>query len=218
MGGQMVAVLSDITRRTFFVNVSAAVGLKIAPSLAAPSLSIAPQPYFANVKRAIDALATLGGPIGAADAARIAALTQSGDAISVDAAEQILDRYTLARLAIEADGTGHVSVGGAERSLVEQGWRMFLVRVANSNSWIGDINFASTSQGPGSMMSPTLAPRSHIRDALNKGPLIEKIWLLSRLYEAKPVMVKFGSRSLTQPVVSLSGIQVEYHIIPLLSG
>ena len=43
---------------------------------AAPSLSIAPQPYFANVKRAIDALATLGAPIGAADAARVAALTR----------------------------------------------------------------------------------------------------------------------------------------------
>jgi hypothetical protein len=83
-------------------------------SRAAHSLSIAPQPYFANVKRAIDALATLGAPIGAADAVQIAALTQSGDATSVDAAEQILDRYTLARLAIDADGTSHVSVGGAE--------------------------------------------------------------------------------------------------------
>ena len=46
-------------------------------SRAAPSLSIAPQPYFANVKRAIDALATLGAPIGAADAARIAALSRA---------------------------------------------------------------------------------------------------------------------------------------------
>ena len=45
-------------------------------SRAAPS-SIAPQPYFANVKRAIDALATLGAPIGAADAARIAALIRA---------------------------------------------------------------------------------------------------------------------------------------------
>jgi hypothetical protein len=213
----MVAVPSDMTRRTFFVNVSAAVGLKIAPSLAAPSLSIAPQPYFANVKRAIDALATLGAPIGAADAARIAALTQSGCAISVDAAEQIVDRYTLARLAIDADGTGHVSVGGAERSLVEQGWRMFLVRVANSNSWIGDINFASTSQGPGSMMSYTTAPRSHIGDALSKGPRIEKMWLLSQLYEAKPVMVKVLARQTVANVVSLSGIPVEYHIIQIFS-
>jgi hypothetical protein len=213
----MVAVLSDMTRRTFFVNVSAAVGLKIAPSLAAPSLSIAPQPYFANVKRAIDALATLGAPIGAADAARIAALTQSGDATSVDAAEQILDRYTLARLAIDADGTGHVSVGAAERSLVEQGWRMFLVRVANSNSWIGDINFASTSQGPGSMMSYTTAPRSHIGVALSKGPLIEKMWLLSQLYEAKPVIVKVGTRQTVANVISLSGIPVEYHIIQIFS-
>jgi len=37
----MVAVLSDMTRRTFFVNVGAAVGLNVAPSLVAPSLSIA---------------------------------------------------------------------------------------------------------------------------------------------------------------------------------
>ena len=70
---------------------------------AAPPVSIAPQPYFANVKRAIGALTTLGAPIGAADAARIAALTQSGD---VDAAEQILDRYTLARLPARPDHNG----------------------------------------------------------------------------------------------------------------
>ena len=92
---------------------------------------IPPQPYFAGVKCALEALAKLGAPITAPDAQQLGALIRQNDSAAVTAAEMILDRYTLARIQIESDGYARASVGGAQRALVEQGWRLFLVRVAN---------------------------------------------------------------------------------------
>ena len=92
-------------------------------------------------------------PVAVEDAKRISALANQDDSAAIDAAEKILDRYTLARLSLDTDGTGRVAMGGAQRTLVEQGWRMFLVRIANPGGRTDNINFASESQGPGSMMS-----------------------------------------------------------------
>src|SRR6185437_11522091 len=66
---------------------------------------------------------------------------------------------------------------------------------------------------PGSMMSRTTAPRADMEDRLNKGPVIEKLWLMSQLHEANPVVV--GDEAIN--AIQLSGISVEYHIIELFS-
>ena len=203
----------EISRRRILAFVGAAAGSVVCPAWAETASSVAPQPYFAGVKRALEALDKLGAPIVPADAAQIDSLARAGDAASVAAADRILDRYTLARLSIDADGTGQVAMGGAQRTLVEQGWRMFLVRIANPTGRVSNINFASRSQGPGSMMSFTSAARAHMADRLNKGPLIEKMWLLSQLYEANSIDVR-GS---TKKAVQLSGVPVEYRIIELFS-
>jgi hypothetical protein len=58
-----------ITRRHFVIWTGAVAGARFFPALAAEPTNIAPQPYFAGVKRALEALAKLGAPIGAADAA-----------------------------------------------------------------------------------------------------------------------------------------------------
>ena len=140
-------------------------------------------------------------------------LANQDDNAAIDAAEKILDRYTLARLSLDADGTGRVAIGGAQRTLVEQGWRMFLVRIANPGGRTDSINFGSESQGPGSMMSYTFAPRAEMGDRLNKGPLIEKMWLMSQIYEASPA----APRDQANKTIQLSGIPVEYRIIELFS-
>ena len=57
--------------------------------------------------------------------------------MAVDAAEALLDRYTPVRVTIEADGFARVTVAGAPKVLVEQGWRVFLVCVSNSLKPIG---------------------------------------------------------------------------------
>lgn len=100
-------------------------------ALFAAETAVEPQPYFASVDRAIEALAKLGAPLSAADAQQLGVLTRQNDSAAVTAAEQILARYTLVRLSVDSDAPAHLTPGGAPGTLVEQGWRMFLVRIAN---------------------------------------------------------------------------------------
>ena len=127
----------------------------VARAFAADTAGIAPQPYFASVGRTLDAMAKLGAPLQSADAERIATLTQANDAAAVAEAETLLDRYTLARLEIDAAGVGSVMPGGAAPTLVEQGWRLFLVRIANPTGRNDRINFSTGpfSRTPGAHVS-----------------------------------------------------------------
>jgi hypothetical protein len=49
-------------------------------------IAVEPQPYFAGVNRAVEALAKLGAPVAAADAQQIASLTRQGGSAAFVAA------------------------------------------------------------------------------------------------------------------------------------
>jgi len=132
-----------VTRRHFLAWTGAVAGARLCPALAVGSVEIPPQPYFAGVNRTLEALAKLGAPMTAADVQQIASLTRQNDSAAVNAAERILDRYTLATLSIGPDGSSRVVPAGAPRKLVEQGWRMFLVRVDNPSSKHFSSDFTS---------------------------------------------------------------------------
>jgi len=61
-------------------------------------------------------------------------------------------------------------------------------------------------------MSWTMAPRAHMGDRLNKGPIIEKLWVLSRIHEENPAPEGDQAKP-----IQLSGMPVEYRIIELFS-
>src|SRR5262249_54002460 len=151
----------------------------------------------------------------AADVQQIGSLATQGDSAAVSAAEKILERYTVASLSIESEGSAHVMLGGAPRTLIEQGWRVFLVRVANRSGRTDNMWFSSGWSTPGQMVPGDnhMAERAGLADRLNKAPDIEKMWLLSQLYEATPVLL-FGQEI---PVIALSGAPVEYGVIQLFS-
>ena len=201
-------------------------GLKAGLVLACPGWSFAadpsdagtiePQPFFAGVKRAVDALEKLGAPLAPADAARIAELARQGDVAAVEEAGRILARYTLLDLAVDPDGASHIGIGGAQRSLVEQGWRMFLMRVSNPAGRTDDMILSSGWWKPGRMAQPpggTTAQRASLMDTLNKAPLIRDMWLVAELRDTKP-SIHFGRQI---EVASLSGLPVEYCVLHLFS-
>ena len=95
------------------------------------NVAVEPQPYFASVRRVIQALRSLGAPLAAADAERITQLAAGPNPANVRAAETILARYTLMRVRLNPDGSVSTASGDSRRELVEQGWRSFLVRVDN---------------------------------------------------------------------------------------
>jgi hypothetical protein len=122
----MHSVTLPVSRRHFLALVGAFAGSQFCCAIESDASGPVPQPYFAGVNRVLGALAKLGAPVATEDAKRIAELANQNDSVAVDGAEKILDRYTLARLSMDTDGSGRVAIGGAQRTLVEQGWRMFL--------------------------------------------------------------------------------------------
>src|SRR5579863_5792203 len=84
---------------------------------------VAPQPYFAHVRRVLEALRLVGQPLAPMDVERLQRLSERSNAAAVDEAEAILSKYTLACVRLDKDGSGHCLIGGAHRELVEQGWR-----------------------------------------------------------------------------------------------
>src|SRR5688572_28678232 len=121
-----------VTRRRFVGLAGSGVLYGLVRSAVGDDVDVPLQPYFASVRRAVEALENLGAPVDANDKQQLASLAQKNDRAAVDAAEKILDRYTLARIVTDADGYAHTSAGGAKRALIEQGWSVFLVRVSNS--------------------------------------------------------------------------------------
>jgi hypothetical protein len=202
-----------ITRRQSLIAIGAICASRIGRVLAAATAEVAPQPYFANVKRAIEALAKLGTPITPEDSQRITtlALAQDESDQGFEAAEAILNRYTLACLSLRADGSVDLNFGGARRDLVEQGWRMFLVRVENKSGAASSISFSGAVGTPGQWGGS--AQRASLDDTLNKAPIIEETWFLSELHETTLTPIDGWPRAL----VSVSGLPVEYHVIKVFS-
>jgi len=192
-----------LTRRQLLALLSAATGINVLPAWAAESEGVAPQPYFAAVNRALEALAKLGSPIAAKDAQQLATLARQGDRAAIDAAEKILDRYTLARVVTDSDGFAHTAAGGAQRTLIEQGWSVLLVRVSNAVGTTAKLNVS----GGGATLTTTStgASRAGVPDTLNAAPNIARVWFRSEMYQSPPI----GS--------GLSGGPLEYQVVQLYS-
>lgn len=198
-----------ITRRKLLLWTGGAiVGTRYLPACAADSTDIPPQPYFASVKRALEALEKLGAPVAAEDAQQLALLARHNDNGAVEAAEKILDRYTLARTITDATGYGRTLAGGAPKSLLEQGWTLFLVRVSNVVGATAELhvtNITSNQEPSTAIMPATGAPVARVPDTLNLAPYLAQAWLKSELYQAPPMEA------------GLSGSPVEYRVIQVYS-
>jgi hypothetical protein len=200
-----------ITRRKLLRIAAAGSGVVLvrpALLLAASRELVDPQPYFAGVARAIVGMAKVGEPLRASDAEGLAALMRQQDQAAVEAAESILARYTLVHVEIEADGYPRTTAGSAPRTLIEQGWRAFLVRVSNpiGNTLSLDINAGlGVRSETTSLSSHTSAQRPGIASSMALGPRTARGWLTSQMYLAPPL----GP--------ALSGLPVEYRVIQLYS-
>ena len=145
------------------------------------------QPFSAQVRRVIEALDYLGSPFTALERRDIdAALTQE-DAFRL---QQALDVRCLIGVHINPEMRVKVQQGMAPPKLVEQGWRVFLVKVENDSG--------STAK---------LAVESENFKRLHGSPKSEVAgrWLDGEMNDKQPLKE------------TLSGLPVEYRIISLYS-
>jgi hypothetical protein len=107
------------------------------------------QPLAQQVRRLEDAMNYLGQPFPAADHSAINAAIANTDAGAAAAKlEEILDKYALAIVDINAESRVKVAPGPAKPELVEGGTRLFLVKVINHANVTAPLRVASPNSGP----------------------------------------------------------------------
>ena len=145
------------------------------------------QPFAAQVKRVTEALDYLGSPFTALERKAIDAALAQQDAFRL---QQALDVHCLFGVNINPEMRVKAQQGATRPDLVEQGWRVFLVKVENDSGTTAKmvIESANFKRLHGS-------PQSEVADR----------WLDGEMFDKQPMRE------------TLSGLPVEYRIISLYS-
>ena len=160
------------------------------------------QPLVAATERLIEAMNYVGAPFSPADLKTLRVAMRNTDATeSITGIQRILDKYCVAGVKISAESRVKVAEGDANKELVQQGWRTFLVKVSNQ----AGINPKLVA------VSPNAAPQFR-RSRGAKRPKIDisaadvaQRFLSIEMFDKQPLKPK------------LSGLELEYRIIQLYS-
>ncbi|HYR59595.1 MAG TPA: CehA/McbA family metallohydrolase [Chthoniobacteraceae bacterium] len=166
------------------------------------------QPFFAQVRRVIEATDYLGAPIAPTEKQALAQAMQLADsAAAVRNVQAILDRHCLFLVGINPEMRVKAAQGPAKAELVEQGWRQFLVKVHNEAGTTAP--FRAVSPNALSVHNANIRTESDRqlgpRDRNAPLPDGADLWLDLQTRDAQPL----------QP--TLGGLAVEYRIVQLYS-
>lgn len=160
------------------------------------------QPFLAEVRRVVEAMAYLGEPLPEADRTRLEAAANLGDETRALAEiQRILDPRCLLAIRINPESRVSAERGAAAAQLVEQGWRAYLIKVRNEAGVTAALGVESPQARPvyrpgtNLSMAPASVLPADIRDR----------WLVADSFNDKPM----------EP--ALSGLAVEYRIVQLYS-
>jgi hypothetical protein len=169
------------------------------------------QPLAAQVRRLVEAMEYLGEPFS--PAARLAlerASEQEDAALALAGIREVLDARSLFFVEISPESRVRVTRGRAEATLVERGWRAFLVRVRNEAGVTAQLKAASPNALPvyargqntdipgGFSLDPRPTQKISRSEIANR-------WLDLSMFDKQPLEPR------------LSGLLHEYRIIQLYS-
>ncbi|MEX0611412.1 MAG: hypothetical protein WD229_04765, partial [Pirellulales bacterium] len=90
------------------------------------------QPLAAQVERVVQALELTGSPLPAEqNTALRAALSETDEAKAISRIQEVLDPLCLVGVQINPESRVKVAEGAAAKELIQQGWRVFLIKVHN---------------------------------------------------------------------------------------
>ncbi|MSU24991.1 MAG: hypothetical protein EXS32_14380 [Opitutus sp.] len=141
------------------------------------------------MKRVLEALDFQGVPLAAADRRALEQISPTAED-GAARAQEILDRHCLFFVNINPEMRVKVAAGPAKPELVEQGWRLFLVKVQNEAGATGVLHATSPN-----------AQRLFNSPAAD----VPARWLELQMFDAQPLRA------------ALSGLELEYRIIQLYS-
>ena len=165
------------------------------------------QPLVEATKRLQSALDYVGAPLQPADTRALnAALEHEDTSKSIEAIQQVLDKYCLVGVNVNPESRVKVAEGTAEKELMQQGWRSFLIKVHNE----------AGVTAPLVATSPNAAPLYQRGRGARQAPLRDD----PKLVRPNQVNTRFLDIEMydKQPLKQqLSGLPLEYRIIQLYS-
>ena len=179
----------------------------LAVSAAAPLLlwsqgEIALQPLAQQTRRLEQALVYLGQPLEATAAKAIsAAVGLTDESEAVREIQRVLDELVLVHVEINPESRVKVRQGAAMARLVEQGTRLFLVKVHNDAGVTAPLRVISPNSGPTSLRS-----RGEHEPNMELGrEQVRERWAEISIYSDPPMAPR------------LTGLPVEYEILQIYS-
>jgi hypothetical protein len=166
------------------------------------------QPFVAQVRRVIEATDYLGTPFSAADKAALNAAMESPDyKATVAKLQEILDRYALFGVHINPEMRVKVAQGDAKPELMQDGWRQFLVKVANESGTTAPLAAVSPNAQSVHNVRAATTPSDRVLRKGGDAPTLKTadLWLDLQMFNNQPL----------RP--TLSGLAVEYRIVQLYS-
>ena len=160
------------------------------------------QPLAQQVRQVETSLAYLGQPLAQNDGDAInQAIGNANEAAAIDRLEQILDKYTLAIVDINAEGRVKVQPGPAKPELVEAGTRIFLVKVINK----AGVTARLVAESPNALPVFVQSDSSPEPPKKISAPDTRDSWMGLELYDKDPMSPR------------LSGLPLEYRILQIYS-
>ena len=185
--------------------VTASICFAVSSTMCAESLPLVTrvelQPLAAQVERVLQALEATGSAVTADQLKEIrAALSESDEAAAVEKIQKLLDPMCLVGVQINPESRVTVQAGPAPKELIEQGWRVFLVKVSNQAGVTAPLRCSSPNAAPLHESKNDAEPPKTIsqRDVVQR-------WLDVRMYNSPPLTER------------LSGLALEYRIVELFS-
>src|SRR3954447_17898095 len=160
------------------------------------------QPLKAQAKRVAEALESLGEPLSKEQAAALdKAIATADPDEAVEAIQKVLDPRCLVGVNINPESRVKVARGPAPAQLVEQGWRVFLVKVHNEGGVTAELKATSPNAAPlYTRSSGSPDPRATVKpeDVPNR-------WMDIQVFNSQPLVAR------------LSGLALEYRIVQIYS-
>ncbi|MBI2422896.1 MAG: CehA/McbA family metallohydrolase [Candidatus Hydrogenedentes bacterium] len=179
-------------------------GASAAPALP-PIDGIPPQPLMAQALRIVDALSFLGSTLSDADAARIRELEDAAHTPELaHELQEILDRYCLAVVNINPESRVKLDPGPADPNLIQDGWKVFLIKVHNEAATRAAMRWESPNAEP-SLHVSSGAPEPKPESLITPGQLGNR-FLTMAFHEKRPM-----TRELT-------GFPLEYKILQIYAS
>lgn len=159
------------------------------------------QPLVAQVERVVQSLELAGAPLSAEQQADLrTAMSDPNPATAGEKIQKVLDPLCLAAVNVNPESRVKVQAGPAPKELIEQGWRVFLVKVHNE----AGVTAALRCQSPNAAKLHDTDNSAEPPAVISPSDVVQR-WLDVGLYNSQPMIER------------LSGLALEYRILELFS-